>query len=54
MSEKRNSYEVTLELKIRNVRPIDLGKYFCSVVNERGYARATIYIYGKSIYTITD
>ncbi|XP_073972941.1 lachesin-like [Rhodnius prolixus] len=49
----RTSYQVTLHLAIRNVRTIDLGRYFCSLTNILGTARATIQLYEIHIETTT-
>lgn len=46
-------YEVTLYLTIKNMRPIDFGRYFCRVGNSIGVAHATIQIYEVRIETTT-
>ncbi|XP_014255975.1 lachesin-like [Cimex lectularius] len=49
----RSSYEITLHLTIRNIRAIDLGKYFCVLSNNMGSARGTIQLYEIRVETTT-
>ncbi|BES88219.1 Immunoglobulin V-set domain [Nesidiocoris tenuis] len=49
----RMSYEVTLHLTVRNIRPIDFGKYFCGITNNIGQARSTITLYEIKVETTT-
>ena len=47
MSDKRDGYNVTMNLTIANVTKSDMGVYFCNASNSLGKAESAIRIYGK-------
>uniref|UniRef100_A0A0K8TBJ7 Ig-like domain-containing protein n=1 Tax=Lygus hesperus TaxID=30085 RepID=A0A0K8TBJ7_LYGHE len=49
----RTSFEAILHLTVRNIRPIDFGRYFCSVTNALGNARSSITVYEIKVETTT-